>query len=140
MPVARDGMGRFLDVPAENIALTASTGNNAMPQCSFTASVGAGARVEVTANVDTSPSPYFRLERTAVEAQQVFTPTRVLPAPQAFSGLGLDAYWFPAQTQLMSTDGVRLITVSVSWRRAKQRRDRGLAETVSRPYLKTPRG
>jgi hypothetical protein len=133
-------MVRFLRVPAASVTGDTSTGNNAMPQCSFTARARTGARAEVIANVDTSPSPYFRLERTAVETYQVFAPTRVLPAPLPVSGLGLDAYWFPAKSQLMSTDGVRLITASVSWPHVDQARERQLAEAVSRPYLKTPRG
>jgi hypothetical protein len=94
----------------------------------------------LTANVDTAPSPYFRLERTAVEAGQMFTPTGVLPAPQTVGGLGLEAYWFPDRTQLMSTDGVRLVTVTVRWPRAHQARQRTLAVQVSKPYLRTPPG
>jgi hypothetical protein len=123
-----------------NISTASSTGNNAMAQCSFSARVGTRERAALTANVDTSPSPYFRLERTAVEADQMFAPTRVLPAPQPVDGLGLEAYWFPVQSQLMSTDGVRLVTVTVSLRHGTQTRERKLAEAVSRPYLRTPHG
>lgn len=94
----------------------------------------------VTANVDTSPSPYYRLERTAIETTQVIGPSRELPAPSPVPGLGLEAYWFPTQIQLMSTDGVRLVTVSVNWPGAKEGRELTLAVAVSKTYLMTPRG
>ncbi|MHB8690182.1 MAG: hypothetical protein ACYDHH_02955 [Solirubrobacteraceae bacterium] len=52
----------------------ASTGNNAMAQCSLTTRLASGKRVAVLANVNTGASPYFVLERTIVEANQQFTP------------------------------------------------------------------
>jgi hypothetical protein len=92
----------------------------------------------LTANIDTSPSPYFRLERTAVEAYQMFAPTGAAPPPRPVDRLGLEAYWFPDRTQLMSTDGGRLVTVAVAWRRSRQARRQALAVAASRPYLHTP--
>jgi hypothetical protein len=133
-------MARFLGAPAGSIALAPSTGNNAMPQCSFRARVGASGRVEATANVNTGPQPYFVLERTAVEAAQQFTATRMIAAPQAVSRLGIEADWFPAETQLMTTDGARLITVSISWRGATRARKRALAVALARTYLRHPKG
>ncbi len=123
-----------------SITTVASIGNNAMPQCSFTANTPGHKPVGLTANVDTSPSPYYRLERTAVETTQVIGPSRELPVPSPVAGLGLEAYWFPTQTQLKSTDGVRLVTVSVNWPGAKESRKLTLAAAVSRTYLTTPRG
>ncbi len=107
-----------------------------MPQCSFSTRLTDGKRVAVVANVDNAPSPYFRLERTAVEASQVFTPTRLSPAPDAIPGLGLEADWFPAMQQLMTTDGLRLITVSFSWPGATQKDEQSVGEAVARTYLK----
>lgn len=92
----------------------------------------------LTANIDTSPSPYFRLERTAVEAYQMFAPTGAAQPPRPVDRLGLEAYWFPDRTQLMSTDGTRLVTVAVGWRRSRQARRQGLAVVALRPYLRTP--
>jgi hypothetical protein len=100
----------------------------------------ASGRVAATANVNTGPQPYFVLERTAIEAAQQFTATRMIAAPQAVSRLGIEADWFPAETQLMTTDGVRLITVSVSWRGATQARKRALAVALARTYLRHPGG
>jgi len=136
---ALDAIAQALAVRASKIAVAASTGNNAMPQCSFTTSLTHNTRVAVTVNVDTGPQPYFVLERTIVEASQIF-PSRLSPAPVAVTGLGLEASWFPAETHLMATDGVRLITVSVDWPGAGQNREIALSRAVTRPYLKTPHG
>jgi len=132
-------MARSLAVRASTIAAAASSGGNAMPQCSFTTSIPHGTRIVVTMNVDTAPQPYFRLERTIVESAQIF-PSRLSPAPIAVTGLGLDAAWFPAETHLMSTDGTRLVTVTIDWPRASQNREIALARAVTRQYLKTPHG
>lgn len=136
---ALDVMARSLAVRASTIAAGASSGGNAMPQCSFTTSLASGPRIAVTMNVDTGPQPYFVLERTIVEASQIF-PSRLSPAPLAVPGLGLEAAWFPAATHLMATDGTRLVTVTVDWPRANQNREIALARAVTRQYLKTPHG
>ncbi len=133
-------MARFLRVSASTIATAPSTGNNDMPQCSFRVRLGTGGQVDVVANLDTGPQPYFRLERTTVEAAQVFTPSRLTPAPEAVTGLGLEADWFPAYPQLMATDGIRLVTVAVNWPGVSQRRRQRLAEALTRTYLRTPHG
>jgi hypothetical protein len=140
VPTARDAMAHYLKVPAASIALTASTGNNAMPECSFRARGARKRRVELIANDYTGPSPYFILERTEVEASQVFTPHRMVPAPVAVTHLGIEADWFPAARQLMATDGVRLITVTIKWGGEKQAPELALAEKVTRTYLKHPKG
>jgi hypothetical protein len=134
---AREAIAGFLGVPEGSISLAASTGNNGNPQCSFRARSAHGERVEAIANLYTGPQPYFILERTAVEASQSFTPKRLSPPPQAIPGLGLEADWFPAERQLLATDGIRLVTVSVSWQRATQARERALAKPVARTYLKS---
>ena len=136
-PGAREAVAGFLAIPDASISIAPSTGNNGMPQCSFRARSARGERVEAIANVYTGPQPYFILERTAVEASQSFTAKRLSPPPQAIPGLGLEADWFPAERQLMATDGIRLVTVSVIWRRAGQARERALARPLARSYLKS---
>lgn len=54
---------------------------------------------------------------------------------QTVPGMGLDADWFPDRTELMTTDGARLISVTVSWPGAKESRARALAEALARTYL-----
>lgn len=90
----------------------------------------------LTVNVDTSPQPYTVLSRTIVEGQQVFSPVRLVPAPVSVMGLGLLASWFPNQSQLMSTDGIRLVRTTVVWPGAKQAKDIAFATRISRLYLK----
>jgi hypothetical protein len=140
LPEARDAVAHFLALPSGGVALAASTGNNAYPQCSFGARTAAGPRVQVIANVDNGPQPYFVLERTAIEAGQQFTTARMIAAPQSVTGLGIEADWFPAETQLMTTDGVRLITISISWPHATEARKRALAELLARTYLRNVKG
>jgi len=123
-----------LSIRTNQVATDPSIGNDAMPQCSFKARLTRGRRFAVTINVDTSPQPYMVLSRTIVERQQVFSPKRLVPAPVAVLGLGLVASWFPP-SQLMSTDGVRLVTTTVFWSGASQDEERRLAVRVSRPYL-----
>jgi hypothetical protein len=135
LPGARAAMARFLAVSPRTIAGRASVASNGMPQCGLTVQTNGASRVSVVANVDSAPQAFFRLERTAVEAAQNFTSPRVVAPPQRITGLGLDADWFPSGQQLMTSDGDRLITVTVGWRGASASRKRELAEVVARPYL-----
>jgi len=137
---ALDAMARALAVRASTIALSTSTGGDAMPQCAFATRLTRSRRVEVTVNVDNGPQPYFVLERTIVEASQTWGAPRPTPAPIAVTGLGLEAAWFPAETHLEATDGTLLITATVAWPGVGQKREAALARAMTRPYLKTPHG
>jgi hypothetical protein len=139
-PKVLDAIARFLTLPAAKITSSQSVGNDAEPQCTFVTHVAGGRRVAVVANVGVEVGAYFILERTEVEASQMFAPTRLSPAPQAIPRLGLEADWFPAETHLMATDGTRLVTTTVIWRGASQARKTALATVVTGPYLKTPHG
>ena len=135
-PVALQAVSQFLGVQAATIKLTPSVGNNTMPQCSFAIPLGGKKHVTLIVNDNTGPQPYFVLERTAIEAAQVFTVDRMIAAPVAVTGLGIEADWFPAENQLMATDGVKLITVTVYWRHTSLARQRAVAVAILRPYLK----
>jgi hypothetical protein len=138
---ARDALAQFLTVSPGSIATETSTGNNSMPQCSLTVRAARGRRVQVLANVDDSPSPYFRLERTIVEASEgSFGAKRLSAPPVAVPRFGLEASWFPAAQWLMATDGTRLITASIGWNGVTQARKIALAKAVTITYLKTPHG
>ena len=113
----------------------AVTGNNSMPECHFSVRLPSARRVGVVANVDSSPQAYQRLERTVVEDWQQFGEMRGFSPPVDVPGLGLAATWLPDQTKLLTTDGVRLITITVSWGGASQARAQALARAVARPYL-----
>lgn len=135
LPRARAAMARFLAISPRSVLGKASTANNGMPQCAFSADLSRGTRVLAVANIDTAPQAFFRFERTVEEAAQNFTSPRVVPPPQRITGLGLDADWFPASQQLMTSDGNRLISVAVRWPDASVGRKQGVAEAVARPYL-----
>jgi hypothetical protein len=131
---SRQAVAGLLRLPATSVATTGSTGNNLMPQCTFTAPV-AGNRVQLIANISNGPQPFMILERTAVEASQVFTTTPLFQPPQNITGLGLDADWFPPEQHLMTTDGRVLVTVTVSWQHAKTARKISTAVAVACTYL-----
>jgi hypothetical protein len=95
--------------------------------------------LRVTANVDTSPQPYARLERTIVESSQQFSAVELVQ-PQPVARLGLDAAWFGDTGAVMTADAKRLLTVTVDWRGAPASRRRGLAIAVARAYLASAPG
>jgi hypothetical protein len=102
-----------LDV--SGISTTRSVGRNGMTQCTFVARRRSGA-VSVTVNVDNGPQVPFRLERTVVEAGQLFGPAPPgWHAPIGLSGLGPYASWFTNDDKLLASNGIDLITVYVTW-------------------------
>lgn len=127
----RAAVVRALGVPAS--AGRGSIANSSYPQCAMRARVG-GRGVRLTVEVDTEPSPYAVLERTIEEQSQIF-PTRTHPAPVHVGHLGLDASWFPEEQQLQTTDGVRLIIVTIGWRGAPTGQKVALARAAAKVYL-----
>ncbi len=125
----------FLGVSVAGVSVRVTTANSGSPECDFTARPGGQGTVKLSVEVDTAPQPYAVLERSAEEAAQIFGPVRFETPPQNITGLGLDADWFPAQQHLMTTDGVALITATVSWPSVRQARRRALAAVAARPYL-----
>lgn len=128
-----------LRIAPSRIVTRPGIGNNGMPQCTFRASLPGGEPFALTVNVDSSPQPYTVLSRTIVEGQQVFSPTRLVPAPVGVMGLGLLASWFPNDSALMSTDGVRLVTTTLRWGGARQGAKIRFATQISRLYLGRPK-
>jgi hypothetical protein len=59
-------------------------------------------------------------------------------APRPVGNLGLDAYWFPLQGRLLTTDGVRMVTVKVRSPSGNPTERRSLAVRLSRIYLGPP--
>ncbi|MGZ4174171.1 MAG: hypothetical protein ACXVQR_06810, partial [Solirubrobacteraceae bacterium] len=105
--------------------------STAAPECDLTVAKLA----RLTTTVDSAPQAYFRLERAVVEDGQHFGNVRTAAPPQTVPGVGLDADWFPDHTELLTTDGARLISVTVHWPGATQARARALAEALARTYL-----
>jgi hypothetical protein len=135
VPRARPTVAAHLQLPVSAVTQAVNKGNNGMPQCVLTA-VRPGQRpVVVTVNLDNGAQPYFRLERTSVEASQQFGTERLYAAPTLIMGLGLDAYWYPDPNYAQTTDGVRLITATISWPGSSQAHRQALAIAVARRFL-----
>jgi hypothetical protein len=130
VPAAGAVVARAAAVGDGAVKARVTTGNNGSPECHF-----AARRMLVVVNVDSSPQPYSRLERTIVEDGQQFGTERNFTPPQTVTKLGIDAAWLPDQSKLMTTDGNRLITVTVTWRRTPLRRQLALADATARRYL-----
>jgi hypothetical protein len=132
MPAAAATVARAVGASAASVSARAGTGNNAEPQCVFAA---AGKRVTVIVNLDSSPQPYARLERAIVELGQQFGTQRNFSPPETEPHLGLDAAWVPDTSQLLTTDGLRLITVTTDWPHTKPGPRRTLARRMAQLYL-----
>ena len=132
---ARTLVAKILTIRPGSIATAKGIGNDGAPQCSFSARLSGGRHFDATVNVDVEPQPYTILSRTIVEGQQVFSPKRLTPAPVAVLNLGLLASWFPGPSQLMSTDGIRMVTATVTWPGATQGAEIRFATRLSRLYL-----
>jgi hypothetical protein len=96
--------------------------------------------IEAAVSLDSAPQAYQRMEREAVEYGQevVQTGKPGLAVPQAVKHLGLNAYWFPIQNRLLTTDGVRLVTIIVH-ADLDPAAKRDLATRLARSYLGPPR-
>ncbi len=108
----------------------ADVGSNGSPECVY-----AMGKSSVVVNVNNTPQAYFLLERTEVEASQQFGLVRAVAAPYDVPGVGLDAWWFPAESQFLTTDGVNLLTVTVTIPHAPAKRLPQVGKAAARPYL-----
>jgi hypothetical protein len=132
-PAALAAVRTAVRAPGSAIHTRVTTDNSSQPECFF--SVPAR-RLKMWVSVNSEPQPYAVLERAAEEEAQMFTATRTTPVPQHIDHLGLDAYWFPEENHLLTTDAVHLITSTiVSWPRVPKRRWKALAAAAARPYL-----
>jgi hypothetical protein len=86
-------------------------------------------------HVDTLPRPLDRLDREAVETTQnvLWSHSRSVPRPVA--NLGRAAWWIPAKSRLLASDGQRLVSVVVTWRGSRPTRRLALAEALAHSYL-----
>jgi hypothetical protein len=125
----------MLGVKAASVTTGSAVGSNGEPECHYAIPTASGTVVKLVANLDSSPQPYQRLERAIVEDGQQFASVPTNPPPQAVPGLGLDASWLPDQNKLITTEGARLVSVSVAWPGSTQAEQRALAVATARPYL-----
>jgi hypothetical protein len=131
---AQQAIARDVGLSVGAVGYAKSVGSNGMPQCTFTAHTKR-ARLVLTINVDNGPSAYFRLLRTVDEATQLFGPPPPgFHAPESVPGLGAFASWFPNNHQLMATNDVDLLTVTVAWPDANRDQEVKIAHAAVVPY------
>jgi hypothetical protein len=72
-----------------------------------------GSDLSAVVYLDSAPQPFTRMEREQVELWQnvEWSHRAANAAPRPVGHLGLGGYWFPLQSRLLTTDGVRLITI-----------------------------
>lgn len=127
----RAAFAKRVGVAAGGVEERRSHARSGAPECVFSAG-----HVVASVSVSGAPEAYAVLERQAEEQAQIFGAKRFTPAPQLILGLGADAYWFPAQHQVMTTEGVNLIAVTiVHWPHTRVARRRALGTALARPYL-----
>ena len=127
------------------LAKTASVEPSAVTGFPFEASNGAaGCRLhagdlQAVVMLDSAPQAYVRMEREQVEFWQnvewSHKAARAAPAP--VTSLGLGGYWFPLQSRMLTTDGVRLDTIKVIWPSGGAER-KPLAIDLAHVYLGPP--
>jgi hypothetical protein len=103
-----------LGVDTASVSFGHSTGGNGMPQCTFSADA-MDRHISALVNIDDGPQVEFRIERTLVEAQQLFGP----PPPHWMPPIGLYrlgpyAAWYP----VLQTLTARICSASPSPGRA----------------------
>jgi len=90
--------------------------------------------------LDSAPQAYTRMEREQVEFWQNVEWSHRAPrsAPRPITSLGLGGYWFPLQHRLLTTDGVRLVTIKLRLPDPAAAA-RSLATRLANVYLGPPR-
>ena len=117
---------------------TPFTARNLAESCHFE---GASGGPDVIVELDSAPQPYFRMEREQVEFWQnvEWSGQAAKAAPYPITSLGLGGYWFPLQRRLLTTDGVRLVTIKVrSAGSSGPTARKSLATRLARIYLGPP--
>jgi hypothetical protein len=130
---ARRALARYGSVNAS--PFTASSGAES---CHFESS---GGGPDVVVELDGAPQPYVRMEREQVEFWQnvEWSHEAARASPYPITSLGLGGYWFPLQRRLLTTDGVRLITIKMrSSGSSGPATPKSLAARLARIYLGPP--
>jgi hypothetical protein len=147
-PAAKRASAKTLPTPCAAQAQTAlaaalHTSRQAISPRPFTPPSGAAAcrfkapGLDVVATLDSAPQVYYRFERTTVEYYQnvIWAHLGEEALPIDIHHLGLDADWIPPRRQIITTDGVRLITVTVTTLPTYAHRLEPVAARLARAYL-----
>jgi hypothetical protein len=101
--------------------------------------VYAAGALRVEALVDTNPQAAVRFNRAVVERDQVAVWSgHHGHAPRLLQGIGQGADWFPDDRQLLTTDGRKLVSVTLVASSLSRAQELRLAEAVARSTLALP--
>jgi len=131
-PLARTALANALHLSSSAISPRPFTPPSGLAACRFTAP-----HLNVVATLDSAPQAYQRFNRTTVEYEQnvVWAHLGAKASLVNIPHLGLDAYWVPPQREVITTDGIRLITVTVTTVPANTRQPQAVAARLARIYL-----
>jgi hypothetical protein len=124
-------------IPASAITNARYVATDGSAGCRFTAGRAAGGPLAVAVEINAAPQAYEHLDRQVVEYSQgvLWFHEGEHAYPLSILGLGLEADWFPAESKLMTTDGVRIVSVTVSAAPRRAGSGETLATKLARLYL-----
>jgi len=127
----RAAVARDAGVAPSAVRMRRAEASTAAPECIF----HAGALV-LSVSVSGAPQPFAVIDRQDVETSQYWGEKRWTPAPQPVWHEGAEAFWFPGTDQLLTTEGINLVTATlVRWPHVGRRRRRDACAAAARPYL-----
>jgi hypothetical protein len=134
---ARRALARSSGIAVDSVVSSPFTASGGAASCRFSARDRAGGSLEVVAELDSAPQAYYRLDREVVEFSQnvIWAHLGERAYPYPIGHLGLAADWFRSENQLLTSDGVRLITIVVSSLPADAGGGARVAASLARIYL-----
>ena len=131
-PLASTALAKALHLSGDAIGARPFTPPSGVAACRFTAP-----GLNVIATLDSAPQVYQRFNRTTVEYEQnvVWAHLGAKANLVNIPHLGLDADWIPPQREVITTDGIRLITVTVTTVPAHAPQPQAVAARLARTYL-----
>ena len=129
---ARASLATSLHISPSAIAPRPFTPPSGVAACRFTAP-----HLIVVATLDSAPQAYQRFNRTTVEYEQnvVWAHLGAKANLVNIPHLGLDADWIPPQHEVITTDGIRVITVTVTTVPGNAQQPQTVAALLARIYL-----
>jgi hypothetical protein len=131
VPKAARVVAAYTHRPVAKVAMTRGHDNSGAANCRFVSGP-----LVATASVSGAPDAYAVLERKAEEEAQIFGGNRLVPAPQFLMHVGIDAYWYPREHFVQTTDAVNLIIAGVKrWPGVAKKRWERMCIALGRQYL-----
>jgi hypothetical protein len=136
-PRTVSALARESGASAGAIAQHAFTQPSGSKACRFGA--GGSRALSVTVAIDSAAQAHYRLDRQVVEYGQtiIWSHQGSAPYPQYLAHLAMEADWLPVPRELLATDGVRIVDVTVGhWPPSSPAGAERAAERVVRLYMR----